>query len=150
MFKAFFERSKAKKEAERLFYSFRYAGTAGTMEIMFQIATEMESHFSDCWGKEPSDLVGAALLDIMLPKKNVNRKDVLDLTGGRPDTPEWIAFLLIVDRSNPYYDEYFGGLDSMHDYGHDVRWIVPILKHLLPSFEGYNYERCQRTIANIQ
>lgn len=97
--------------------------------------------------------MGRAILDILVPRQAVPEtifgRPVHDLTGGRPDTPEWIMFMMIVDRDNMFYDEYFGALESFHDWGHYVKWARPILRALLPKMDPKHKERCETTIRYI-
>lgn len=116
------------RKAKELFNRFRYGETP---EESIGAALEMRTHFDDCWAKETKDGVGEAILNILCPKKGkppekligIDGRPIHDLTGDRPDTPEWITFLLIVDVDNPYYYEYD---DALRNYDYDVDWVLGI------------------------
>ena len=100
MFRSLIGMFRARKEAHSLLQRFRYASNP---DAAIRVAEQMKQHFDDCWGRKPNDSVGHALLDTMLPKQGFRVPGVVDLTGGRPDTPEWVAFMLVADQDNSDY-----------------------------------------------
>jgi hypothetical protein len=85
-----------------------------------------------CLGKRDSS--SDQLMDLLKPKVEMPRtgptgRPLLDLTGGRPDTPQWIAFKVIVEQDNPYYDEYMSWI-RQNIAGFNRKWIRTIINHL--------------------
>jgi len=141
---------KAKDKAKQLFKSYRHG--SGSKNCI-KAALEIKTHFISCRGRKPKDDIGKALLDMLLLKKKTPEeilgRPVYDYTGGRPDTPEWVMLMIIVDTRNPYYYEYFSALDSFRYQGHNVKWIVPILKEISKTINKKYIEDCQQLIRDI-
>lgn len=81
--------------------------------------------------------VAAQLMDLLRPKTEVPRlgptgRPLLDLTGGRPDTPSWIAYRLITDQTNPNYDEYCAWIRRNRGL-FEGTWLTTILRHLIDT-----------------
>ena len=125
--------------------------SSGTVDERIRAAREMADHFVDPWLKKTKDNVGKALLDILVPRREISRHPkVADLTGGREDTPEWIVLMCVVDQNNPYYEEYFWALRKFHDGGKDVKWAVSILKELCTSVDpGRRKKLCEETVQYL-
>jgi len=101
------------------------------LEDIFVAAKQMNEHFEDKWRHPPIDDIGNALFDIMRPKREKALPEGwADFTGGRDQTYEWIAFMLIVDTKNSDYYEYISWLRSAFRRGVDVSHAVRILKVL--------------------
>lgn len=152
---------KAKQYAEQLFHTFRY-GPNGQLKV--EAARNIKTHFADRTGREPKDEVGKFLLDMLYPKKKQHSEELqdlivtgpgpitnfIDLTGGRPNTLEALAFCLAVNTDDIYYYELFPRLQNYHDQGGDVQWIVPILKEVLPTMKEDDAKVCRAILGRIE
>jgi len=140
-----------KKKARQLFNRYRHGSQP---KDCIKAALEIKTHFSSCRGRKSKSDIGKALLNILLPAKKMPEeflgRPVHDFTGGRPDTPEWVMFMIIVDTRNPYYFEYFSALDSFRYQGRNIKWIVPILKELSKTVNKKYIEDCQQLIRDIK
>jgi len=80
---------------------------------------------------------------IKLPATGQTGRPLLDLTGGRPDTPEWIALQLIRDQENPFYDEYTSWV-CQNIANFNQGWIITILQHLSTSAKTDKAQRSSK------
>jgi len=144
-----------------------FTKTAGSsIERGGQSPRSLYNHFVE--GRNIEDIVAAAkaidaclrdrdqssdeLMELLKPKVHVpvtghTGRPLLDLTGGRPDTPEWIALRVIVDQENPYYDEYMSWI-RRNTGSFDKTWIRTILQHLSATSEvGKVREQCTQCLG---
>lgn len=147
LFQSIYHRKEDRKKASDLVQQFK---NAPSVDDAFRAANEMKEHLSYFQGRKAKDKIGEAIIDILLPKQRTNTPGVKDLTGGRPDTLEWVAFMLIADIKNHYWYEYLEWLDLALDRGMNVRWIAPILQRLLPSLIGHDKEKCEQVLARMK
>jgi hypothetical protein len=97
------------KTAKALYY--RFHGT--DMGDVLGAEAEIQSHFNDLWSREPKDKAGRFLLDWLVPEVKIPAANhVVDLTAGRPDTLAWLILMLITQRGQLYYKEYFPAVES--------------------------------------
>jgi len=155
------DQSQARQQAEQLFRAFRY-GPSGRVKV--EAAQNIKTHFVDITGHEPTDEVGKFLLDMLYPKRERNPEEpqnliitgpgpitkFIDLTGGRPNTLEGLAFCLAVNTDDIYYHELFTPFQKYHDRGYNVQWIVPILEEVLPTMNGDDAKLCRVTLGRIR
>ena len=125
--------------AQQLFNRFRHSAKP---EDCIKTAKEMAVHFTSRYARMAADNVGRAILDIMVPKKPVPKtflgRPVDDFTQGRPDTPDWIFFEMIVDRDDSSYSEYFDAFSYFIRSGYDLKWTsntLQKLKDTLPKWQ---------------
>jgi len=154
------DKPQARQEAEQLFHAFRY-GPDGHVKV--EAARSIKTHFADRTAREPTDEVGEFLLDMLYPKKGAKTPEPLnlivtgpgpvtkfiDLTGGRPNTLEGLAFCLAVNTTDMYYYELFAPLQQYHDRGYNVLWIVPILEKVLPTMNNDDAKLCRIMLSRI-
>jgi hypothetical protein len=150
----------AKQQAEQLFRAFRY-GPNGRVKV--EAARNIKMHFADRTAREPTDEIGYCLLDMLYPKREPKPQEPLnvivtgpgpitkfiDLTGGRPNTLEGLAFCLAVNTDDMYYYELFTPLQQYHDRGFDVQWIVPIIEEVLPTMNNDDANLCRVMLSRI-
>jgi hypothetical protein len=131
--------------------------------VKVEAARNIKTHFSDLTGREPIDEVGEFLLDMLYPKRQPDPQEprnlivtgpgpiteFVDLTGGRPNTLEGLAFCLAVNANDSYYWELFAPLQKYHDRGYDVQWIVPILEEVLSTMNGDDAKLCRVVLGSI-
>jgi hypothetical protein len=131
--------------------------------VKVEAARNIKTHFADRTGREPIDEVGEFLLDMLYPKREPDPQEPLnlivtgpgpitkfiDLTGGRPNTLEGLAFCLSVNADDIYYWELFEPLQKYHDRGYDVQWIVPILEEVLPTMNNDDANLCRVMLGRI-
>lgn len=118
-------------QSPRSLYLHFVSGTSGSDIVA--AANDIQS----CLAKK--DAASEQLLDLLKPKVQVPRtgptgRPLLDLTGGRPDTPQWIAYRTITDQDNPNYEEYMAWIRRCSGSFHR-RWIRTILEHLSTTSE---------------
>jgi len=134
--------------AKILFERFRHGKTP---DDCVKAAQDMAIHFDDPWSKKSKGDVGKALLNILVPKqKSPKHSRVVDLTGGRPDTPEWIVFLCVADQRNAHYNEYLWELKRYKDRRSNVSWAAAILNKICPSLPSTSQNLCKETIRYIR
>jgi hypothetical protein len=81
-----------------------------------------------------NDATSEGLLDLLKPKARLpstgpSGSDLLDLTGGRAETPYWIALQLVINQRNPFYHEYTDWV--RHNYQrYDTKWISALVEYL--------------------
>jgi hypothetical protein len=75
--------------------------------------------------------------------------EFMDLTGGRPNTLQGLAFCLAVNTDDIYYYELFPHLQKYHDQGYDVQWIVLILEEVLTTMNEDDAKLCRVTLGRI-
>ncbi len=73
----------------------------------------------------------------------------MDLTGGCPDTPQWIALMAILEQKNPFYGEYMSWI-RRHAVKFNRQWFRAILTELGATDEKERVrEQCQECLKNF-
>jgi hypothetical protein len=121
-------------------------------------------------GKTGTDIVAAAkevetclskrdsssdqLLELLKPKVEMPGtgaagSPLLDLTSGRPDTPQWIALQVINNQDNPYYWEYLSWI-RRNAAGLNRAWMRTILAHVSTTSTVQRVrEQCQECLREL-
>ena len=96
-----------------------------------------------------SELMELLKPKVQMPATGPTGRPLMDLTGGRPDTPQWIALRIIVEQENSYYDEYMSWI-RRNSAAFNRTWIRAILEHLSTSSQNERVRaQCKECLGHL-
>ncbi len=89
----------------------------GDVDSITRAAYDIHKHIRNYSAKWANDDFGKLIISKLCPVSSRNlSENWKDVTGGRPDTWEWLVLAYLNDTLNPFHFEYLNALKSLKEY----------------------------------